>query len=122
MVSGITTNLYHAQALQHGRNFRAAFQKLGKDLKSGDMAAAQSDFAMLINNNPNPAELSQLDTDLKSGNLSAAQQDYQAIQRAHGWMHSGALETLTHTVASAASAYATSGPIGAVASVLSALG
>jgi hypothetical protein len=122
MVNGITTNLYHAQALQHGQQFRAAFQKLGHDLKSGDVATAQNDFAMLINSAPTPADLSQLDTDLQNGNLSAAQQDYKAIQRSHGELHSSALETLTSSVASAASAYATGGPIGLAGAVLNALG
>ena len=68
------------------------FQQLGKDLQSGNLSAAQSDFATLQqegpqsssaqSNNPIAQEFQKLAQDLKSGNLSAAQQDYKTIQQA----------------------------------------
>lgn len=70
------------------------FQQLGQDLASGNLSAAQSDFAALQQAFAQPAAVSssstsnpvtqafqQLATDLKSGNLSAAQKDYSTIQQ-----------------------------------------
>jgi len=71
------------------------FQQLGKDLTSGNLAAAQSDFNTLqqafaqtptapspsTTSNPVAQAFQQLATDLKSGNLSGAKQDYSTIQR-----------------------------------------
>ncbi len=89
------------------------FQQLGKDLTTGNLAAAQSDFNTLqqafaqtptaasssTTSNPVAQAFQQLATDLKSGNLSAAKQDYSTIQqdlssqtalrRAHFQHHSG---------------------------------
>ena len=69
-------------------------QQLGKDLTSGNLPAAQSDFATLQQAFTQPAAVSpsstsnpvtqafqQLSTDLTSGNLSAAQKDYSTIQQ-----------------------------------------
>jgi hypothetical protein len=74
-------------------SFQKQFQQLGQDLKSGNLSAAQSDFATLQQNSPasSPAAapstssaaqaFSQLGKDLQSGNLSAAQQDFSTAQQ-----------------------------------------
>jgi hypothetical protein len=73
----------------------APFEQLGQDLTSGNLAAAQSDFANMqqafsqitggspstASSNPVAQAFLQLSTDLKSGNLSAAKQDYANIQQ-----------------------------------------
>ena len=89
------------------QQFQQEFQQLGKDLSSGNLSAAQSDFATLQKNmpqtssstaaaqsgNPISQALSQLSQDLQAGNLSAAQQDYANLQQdfqshaAHGHHH-----------------------------------
>ncbi|MGA2200880.1 MAG: hypothetical protein ABSG40_02860 [Terriglobales bacterium] len=96
-VSGISsTSLYNTQSVQNSiQQFQQAFQQLGKDLQSGNLSAAQSDFATLQqlqpqnsstsssqSNNPIAQAFSQLSQDLQSGNISAAQQDYATIQQA----------------------------------------
>jgi outer membrane protein assembly factor BamD (BamD/ComL family) len=76
------------------QQFQKKFQQLGQDLQSGNLSAAQSDFATLQENSPsasataststsNPIAqaFSQLGKDLQSGNLSAAQQDFSNIQQ-----------------------------------------
>jgi hypothetical protein len=78
------------------RKFRQEFQQLGQDLQSGNLSAAQADFATLQQiRNPNASTSSttgkhpiadgfnQLSQDLQSGNVSAAQQDYTNIQQAY---------------------------------------
>lgn len=73
------------------------FAQLGQDLQSGNLSAAQSDFATLTqlrpqstssssstsaaSNNPMAQAFAQLSKDLQSGNLSAAQQDFATIQQ-----------------------------------------
>jgi outer membrane protein assembly factor BamD (BamD/ComL family) len=68
------------------------FQQLGQDLQSGNLSAAQSDFASLTSSqqstflqppsgSPIAQSLNQLSQDLQSGNLSGAQADYKAIQQ-----------------------------------------
>jgi outer membrane protein assembly factor BamD (BamD/ComL family) len=77
------------------------FEHLGQDLQSGDLSAAQSDFATLEQLNPNSTTstsststsststtenpiqqaFAQLSKDLQSGNLTAAQQDYTTIEQ-----------------------------------------
>src|SRR5208337_2215881 len=95
-VSGISSSLYNTQSVQNNfQQFQQTFQQLGKDLQSGNLSAAQSDFATLQklspqsgstsssqSDNPVAQAFSQLSTDLQSGNLSAAQQDYTTIQQA----------------------------------------
>jgi outer membrane protein assembly factor BamD (BamD/ComL family) len=88
--SGITSMLSQWQ------QFQQDFKQLGKDLQSGNLSAAQSDFATLQsdlpqtsstststsqNSNPIAQAFNQLSQDLKSGNLTAAQQDYSTIQQ-----------------------------------------
>ncbi len=95
-VSGISSsNLfsYDNQSSQNNiQNFKQEFAQLGNDLTSGNMSAAQSDFAALqqIGSQASLAlqgtdaitkAAQQLGQDLKSGNLSAAQQDYTTLKQ-----------------------------------------
>ena len=97
-VAGISSsNLfnYSTQSVQNKmQQFQKEFQQLGQDLQSGNMSAAQSDFATLQqyapqtnstsssqSNSPIAQEFSQLAKDIQSGNASAAQQDYSTIQQ-----------------------------------------
>jgi outer membrane protein assembly factor BamD (BamD/ComL family) len=89
-VTGLSSGGFFSQIQQ----FHQEFSQLGQDLQSGNLSAAQSDFAALQSNGPqgNDASglsqssspiaqaFSQLANDLQSGNLSAAQQDYSTIQ------------------------------------------
>ena len=77
------------------QQFQQEFQQLGKDLSSGNLTAAQADFATLQkdmpqtsssastaqSSNPIAQAFSQLSQDLAAGNLSAAQQDYANLQQ-----------------------------------------
>jgi len=74
------------------QQFQTEFQQLGQDLQSGNISAAQSDFATLQqyapqgssssqSSNPIAQAFNQLSTDLQAGNTSAAQQDYANIQQ-----------------------------------------
>jgi hypothetical protein len=87
---------YTTQNVQNkAQQFKQEFQQLGQDLQSGNLSAAQADFATLEQSGPLGAtssssapgssaigqEFSQLGQDLQSGNLSAAQQDYTNIQQ-----------------------------------------
>jgi hypothetical protein len=82
------------QAINPQQQFQKEFQQLGQDLQSGNLAAAQSDFATLQPNAPSSSPIapastsgsvaqafSQLGKDLQSGNLSAAKQDFSNIQQ-----------------------------------------
>jgi hypothetical protein len=102
MTEGITSSLYQSQAVNQFQQMRSAFQQLGTDLQSGDVAAARKEFESLTRPSSNSTttesqQIQQLGQDLQFGNLSAAQQDYIAIQRtmqqhahgAHGHHHSG---------------------------------
>ncbi|MGA2022673.1 MAG: hypothetical protein ABSH02_18925 [Candidatus Sulfotelmatobacter sp.] len=94
-VSGISaSSLFNTEGGQSTfQQFQQTFQQLGQDLQSGNLAAAQSDFATLQNlgsqnstataqsNSPIAQAFSQLAKDLQSGNLSAAQQDFTTIQQ-----------------------------------------
>ncbi len=98
----------NSQAISPQQQFQKEFQQLGQDLKSGNLSAAQSDFATLQQNSASSSPttsasnssaiaqaFSQLGKDLQSGNLSAAQQDFSNIQQdtqsqstqAHGHHH-----------------------------------
>jgi phage I-like protein len=78
--------------------YQQSIEQLSKDLQSGNLAAAQSDFATLQKAfSPSPIStaaasaastsntvaqaFNQLATDLQSGNLSAAQKDFSALQQ-----------------------------------------
>jgi outer membrane protein assembly factor BamD (BamD/ComL family) len=73
---------------------RKEFSQLGQDLQSGNLSAAQSDFATLQQMQPQSSassstqstspitqDFNQLATDLKAGNTTAAQQDYTQLQK-----------------------------------------
>lgn len=94
--SGISTsslfNYENSSTPTRREQFQQDFQQLGQDLQSGNLSAAQSDFASLeqiapnsltTQNSSNPATqaFNQLAQDLQSGNLTAAQQDYANIRQ-----------------------------------------
>jgi hypothetical protein len=98
-VSGISSStlfdlLGTTSAQSQKQQLQQELQQLGKDLSAGNLSAAQSDFATLQKDAPQPtsAALSpssnpiaqafqKLAQDLQSGNLSAAQQDFSTIQQ-----------------------------------------
>jgi hypothetical protein len=93
-VSGISSHSFIPYNIQQAQNQRTQmqqeFQQLGQDLQSGNLSAAQSEFAspqplsQIASSNSNNAvsqEFNQLAQDLKSGNLSAAQSDYTKLQQ-----------------------------------------
>lgn len=82
------------------QQIKQGFQLLGRDLQSGNLSQAQSDFASLQqlipggqqntllaptsgaqSGNPLATAVSQLAQDLKSGNLTAAQSDFANVQQ-----------------------------------------
>jgi hypothetical protein len=85
---------YSGQAIQSSRQkWQQGLQQLGQDIQSGNLSAAQSDFATLQQLAPQVGSTSstqsktgiaqdftQLGKDLQSGNTTAAQQDYTQIQ------------------------------------------
>jgi hypothetical protein len=92
--SGISSSSLSQYPLGAPSNpYQQAYQQLGRDLKSGNLSAAQSDFSTLQKTFSQPTTISaapadpvtqafnQLAADLKSGNLSAAQQDFSTLQR-----------------------------------------
>jgi len=97
-VAGIASSILSAfntlNAPSRKQQFQQEFQQLGQDLQSGNLSAAQSDFATMQQSGP-PANstasaqstdpiaqaFNQLSTDLKSGNTTAAQQDYATLQQ-----------------------------------------
>jgi outer membrane protein assembly factor BamD (BamD/ComL family) len=96
-VSGISSSNFSQYNSGVGQQIRQDFQQLGTDLQSGNLSAAQSDYATLQqalpqnnansqtqtaqNANPIQQAFAQLSQALQSGNLSAAQQDYATIQQ-----------------------------------------
>lgn len=95
-ISGSSLFDYNTQSVQNKmQQVQQEFQQLGQDLQSGNLSAAQSDFATLQqyapqtnstssssqSNNPIAQEFAQLGKDLQSGNTSAAQQDFATIQQ-----------------------------------------
>jgi hypothetical protein len=83
-----------SQSMQNRLQFPLKLQQLNQDLKSGNLAAAKSDFAALqqfepvsmstsSTNSTNPLvqEINQLAKDLQSGDLTAAQKDVTTIQQ-----------------------------------------
>jgi len=94
-IFGSSISSYSPQSIQ-GRmqQSQQEFQQLGQDLQSGNLSAAQSDFATLQqsglqansttsaqNTNTIAQAFNQLSTDLQAGNTTAAQQDYANIQQ-----------------------------------------
>lgn len=113
-LSGISSSNLFSYESQNNQNqhklqqFQQEFEQLGEDLQSGNLSAAQTDFATLqqmapqgtsstssASSNPLQQAFQQLGQDLQSGNVSAAQQDYSNIQQdfqnmaqqAHGHHH-----------------------------------
>lgn len=97
-IAGILGSALFGSASQSVQNktkdFRQEFQQLGQDLQSGNLQAAQTDFATLqqlspqLNSttasqstSPIAQVLNQLVQDLKVGNTSAAQQDIATLQQ-----------------------------------------
>jgi outer membrane protein assembly factor BamD (BamD/ComL family) len=106
-VSGISSSSFYDYNYNGGQNVQSTqqqfvqdFQQLGQDLQSGNLSAAQNDFATLqqlmpqnngstaaaqsstsTQNNPIAQEFSQLSQDLQAGNLSAAQSDFATLQQ-----------------------------------------
>jgi len=101
-ISGIaSSSLFTYLTKNVQQQFQQEFQQLGQDLGSGNLSAAQSDFATLQqdvpgggsastttstssssqSSSPIAQAFSQLASDLQSGNLSAAQSDYSTIQQ-----------------------------------------
>jgi hypothetical protein len=99
-VAGISSsNLFNINDSRESvqSEMRQEFAQLGQDLQSGNLSAAQSDFATLTQLGPQSTSSSssstaastspmaqafaQLSKDLQSGNLSAAQQDFATIQQ-----------------------------------------
>jgi hypothetical protein len=99
-ISGIQSNAFNPYQL--GANpMQQAVQQLSQDLQSGNLSAAQSDFATLqqafkqsavtssaasngtsaATTSPLEQAFSQVGSDLKSGNLSSAQKDFNTVQQ-----------------------------------------
>lgn len=107
-IGAISGNPYQTQMTSSTVQRQSEFEQLGKDLQSGNIAAAQQDFVSLTQSfsahkqasgtdatQPTLAqEVEKLGQDLQSGNTSAAQADYTQIQRSmqqahmHGHHHS----------------------------------
>ena len=98
-ISGILSSSFLQNQLSAVTSpYKQDMQQLGQDLQSGNLLAAQSDFAALqaafsqsatttassstaSTSNPITQAMNQLATDLQSGNLSAAQQSYATLQQ-----------------------------------------
>jgi hypothetical protein len=99
-ISGILSNSYNQYQISATTTpLQQEFKQLGQALQSGNLSAAQSDFATLqsafsqsgmpsANSNNNAAStnpvsqaFNQLASDLQSSNLSAAQKDYSTVQQ-----------------------------------------
>jgi hypothetical protein len=106
-ISGILSSSYNQSQLSGASsNYQQQMQQLSKDLTSGNLSAAQSDFATLqaafsqpaitsgstssgstsgspsgATANPAAQAFNQLVSDLQSGNLSAAQKDISTVQQ-----------------------------------------
>ena len=97
-VAGISSsNLFDftSQSVQNRKQqFQQELQQLGQDLQSGNLSAAQTDFATIQqsgpqisstssnqNTSPIAQDFKQLSQDIQSGDISAAQQDYAKIQQ-----------------------------------------
>jgi len=89
----LSSNLSQYQLSAASAPHQQGIQQLSKDLQSGNLSAAQSDFAILqkafsqpptttpSTSNPVAQAFNQLASDLKSGNLSAAQKDFSTLQQ-----------------------------------------
>lgn len=100
-ISAILSSAYNQPQIGSGTSpYQQSIQQLGKDLQSGDLSAAQSDFASLqaafarpsttagpsattttSTASPIANAFNQISSDLQSGNLSAAQKDFSTVQQ-----------------------------------------
>jgi outer membrane protein assembly factor BamD (BamD/ComL family) len=91
-IAGIASSLFsQVSNLQNKKptTLQQEFQQLATDLQSGNLSAAQTDFAALQQNAPASQAggqtlsqaVSALGNDLQSGNLAGAQKDFAAIQQ-----------------------------------------
>ncbi|HKM47059.1 MAG TPA: hypothetical protein VJX69_05705 [Terriglobales bacterium] len=101
-ISGIPSSAFNPYQLGTPTSLQQQdFQQLGKDLQSGNLSSAQSDFAILqqafsqpstasgtavattftATSSPITQAFNQLSSDLQSGNLTAAQKDYSTLQQ-----------------------------------------
>ena len=101
-ISAILSSAYNQPQIGSSTSpYQQSIQQLGKDLQSGNLSAAQSDFASLQAafaqpstttgpSTPTPTgptaspvaqAFNQLSSDLQSGNLSAAQKDFSTVQQ-----------------------------------------
>jgi hypothetical protein len=97
-ISGILSSSFLQKQLgAPSTPYQQSIEQLSKDLQSGNLSAAQSDFSSLRKAFAQPATktatstasisnvvaqaFNQLATDLKSGNLSAAQKDFSLLQQ-----------------------------------------
>ena len=95
-ISGILSGSFSNYTVQNIQSrvqqFQQEFQQLGQDLQSGNLSAAQSDFATLQqyasqansssqSSNPIAQVFNQLAKDLQAGNVTAAQQDYATLRQ-----------------------------------------
>jgi hypothetical protein len=97
-ISGILSSSFSQYQQGASNKIQQEFQQLGRELSSGNLSAAQSDFATLqaafspsntssvssstaATSNPITQALNQFASDLKAGNLSAAQKDYATLQQ-----------------------------------------
>ena len=93
-----SSSLLQSQLSAVSSPYQQDMQKLSQDLQSGNLSAAQSDFATLqkaflqsattsaststpSTSSPVAQAFNQLASDLQSGNLSAAQKDFSAVQQ-----------------------------------------
>jgi len=101
-VSAILSSAYNQPQIGSSNSpYQQSISQLGKDLQSGNLSAAQSDFASLqaafsqpstttgasttpatqSTASPIAQAFNQLSSDLQSGNLSAAQKDFSTVQQ-----------------------------------------
>jgi hypothetical protein len=92
-ISGIQGSTFNPYQFASSSPLQQQLQQLGQALQSGNLSAAQSDFASLQQAFSQPAAtnapatsplgqaFNQLASDLQSGNLSAAQKDFSPLQQ-----------------------------------------
>jgi hypothetical protein len=94
MIAGVSANsLYNPAIMNRMQQVQQDFQQMGMDLQSGNLSAAQTDFASLqqidpqagpvssTQGNPIAQGFSQLSQDLGAGNLASAQADFTTLQQ-----------------------------------------
>jgi hypothetical protein len=117
-IAGILSSSFSQNQLSATSPYKQDAQKLSQDLQTGDLSAAQSDFATLqqafsqspassasaspaatttlATSNPVAQAFNQVASDLQSGNLTAAQKDLSAIAGSSGNQPSNGLRHHIH--------------------------